>query len=51
MAQEISLKHHFLHTLSGQQNLMGYAEEGFRTGKMKLDILKTSEKVIFHKEE
>lgn len=29
----------------------GYAEVGFRTGKMKLDILKVSEKVTFHKEE
>lgn len=41
----------FLHALSIQQNLMGYAEVGFRTGKMKLDILKTSEQVTFHQEE
>lgn len=41
----------FQHKLFHQQKLTGYGEVGFRTGKKKLDIQNTSEKVTFDKEE
>jgi len=38
----------FLHTLFSQQNLTAYAEVGFTTGKIKLDILKSSQFSFFN---
>lgn len=50
-AQEISLQMLFLHKLFHQQKLPDCGEVGFRTGKKKSDILNTSEKVTFDKED